>query len=206
MAQDAARPAIELPPEVHSIRAAHPVVGMIEAEQPNFPAEITHTSHNDSDWLQMAHVSNRTAMDITSVHVGYELVVAKGGPKLMDYHEGDTVTLPTPGAKPMTGHVLAGSGPYLVCQDVTITELVHTLSGPDRAGRMVVDKTGLTGTYDFTVPMPRASLPDKLQQALADAGVPSVFDGLKQIGLQLVPAKGPIQGIVVDHIERPPNN
>jgi uncharacterized protein (TIGR03435 family) len=144
--------------------------------------------------------------DDTSDHPVYELVVAKGGPKLMDYHEGDTVTLPTPGAKPMTGHVLAGSGPYLVCQDVTITELVHTLSGPDRAGRMVVDKTGLTGTYDFTVPMPRASLPDKLQQALADAGVPSVFDGLKQIGLQLVPAKGPIQGIVVDHIERPPNN
>ena len=33
-----------------------------------------------------------------------------------------------------------------------------------------------------------------------------MFDGLKQLGLQLVQAKEPIQGIVVDHIERPPDN
>jgi uncharacterized protein (TIGR03435 family) len=33
-----------------------------------------------------------------------------------------------------------------------------------------------------------------------------MFDGLKQLGLQLVSAKGPIEGIVVDHIERPPEN
>jgi uncharacterized protein (TIGR03435 family) len=47
---------------------------------------------------------------------------------------------------------------------------------------------------------------DERKLAAEDAGVPTVFEGLKQLGLQLVPAKGPIRGIVVDHIERPPDN
>ena len=137
----------------------------------------------------------------------FALVVAKGGPKLMDYHAGDTVTPPNPGAKPITGHVLAQFTPfYAVCQDVTMAELVNSLSGPNRAGRVVIDKTGLTGTYDFTLPIPVGLLPEQLQQAAEDAGVPSMFEGLKQLGLQLVPAKDPVRGIVVDHIERPPEN
>jgi uncharacterized protein (TIGR03435 family) len=143
----------------------------------------------------------------TSDHPVYELVVAKGGPKLMNYHAGDTVTPPNPGAKPITGHVLIQfSAFYVVCQDVTMADLVNVLSGPNRAGRVVIDKTGLTGTYDFTLPIPVGLLPEQLQQAAEDAGVPSMFEGLKQLGLQLVPAKDPVRGIVVDHIERPPEN
>jgi len=145
--------------------------------------------------------------DDTSDHPVYNLVAAKGGPKLMDYHAGDTVTPPNPGAKPMTGKVTGQFDPFrVVCQDVTMADLVNLLSGPNRAGRVVIDKTGLTGTYDFTLPLPVAMLPEQLQQAAEDAGVPSIFEGLKQLGLQLVPAKGPIRGIVVDHIERPPEN
>jgi uncharacterized protein (TIGR03435 family) len=133
--------------------------------------------------------------DDTSEHPVFELVVAKGGPKLMDYHAGDTVTPPNPGAKPITGHVLAQFTPfYAVCQDVTMADLVNSLSEPNRAGRVVIDKTGLTGTYDFTLPIPVGLLPEQLQQAAEDAG------------LQLVPAKDPVRGIVVDHIERPPEN
>jgi uncharacterized protein (TIGR03435 family) len=40
-------------------------------------------------------------------------------------------------------------------------------------------------------------------EQLEDAGVPSVFEGLKELGLQLVPSKAPNHGMVVDHIERP---
>ena len=89
-----------------------------------------------------------------------------------------------------------------------MADLVSVLSGPDRAGRVVIDKTGLTGTYDFTVAIPFRPLPEQLQQAAEDAGVGSlsVFDGVKQLGLQLVPSTGPIRGMVVDHIERPEAN
>jgi uncharacterized protein (TIGR03435 family) len=146
--------------------------------------------------------------DDTSDHPVYELVVAKGGPKLMDYHAGDTVTPPYTGAKPIAGRMLGFFGPFnLVGQDVTMTDLVNFLSQPNRAGRMVIDKTGLTGTYDFSLLMtPGGQLPEQFQEAAEDAGAVSVFEAMKQLGLQLVPAKGPIRGMVVDHIERPPEN
>jgi uncharacterized protein (TIGR03435 family) len=143
-----------------------------------------------------------------SDHPVYELQVAKGGPKLTNYHAGDTVTSLDGQARP--GKVLGWSGPYnLVGQDVAMADLVNLLSQGDRTGtgRVVIDKTGLTGTYDFSVPVFAGGLlPDQLPQALEDAGVVSVFEGMKQLGLQLVPAKDPVRGIVVDHIERPPEN
>jgi uncharacterized protein (TIGR03435 family) len=143
--------------------------------------------------------------DDTADHPVYNLVVAKSGPKLMDYEPGDTVT--PPGGHAQTGKVLSWYDPFnLVCQDTTMAELVNSLSGPDRAGRVVIDKTGLTGAYDFTVPIPYRPLPEQFRQIAEDSGVPTMFEGLKQLGLQLVQAKGPIDGIVVDHIERPPDN
>jgi uncharacterized protein (TIGR03435 family) len=45
------------------------------------------------------------------------------------------------------------------------------------------------------------------QQRTADDSGPSVFTALEeQLGLKLVPAKGPVDTIVVDHIERPSEN
>jgi uncharacterized protein (TIGR03435 family) len=141
----------------------------------------------------------------TSDHAVFDLVVAKGGPKLMDYHAGDTVT-PANGPA-QSGHVLRWFGQLnLVGQDATMTDLVDLLNRPGEAGRVVIDKTGLTGTYDFSLQIPRRTLPDQIKESAEDAGVPTVFEGLKQLGLQLVSAKGPVRGIVVDHIERPPEN
>jgi uncharacterized protein (TIGR03435 family) len=43
----------------------------------------------------------------------------------------------------------------------------------------------------------------------ADAGdspIPHIFDGVKALGLELQPSKGPTYGLVLDHIERPPGN
>jgi uncharacterized protein (TIGR03435 family) len=145
------------------------------------------------------------AHDDTSQHPVYELQVAKGGPKLMDYHAGDTVT-PANG-QAQSGHVLRWFGPLnLVGQDATMTDLVDLLNRPPGAGRMVIDKTGLTGRYDFSFLLPRRTLAEETKQAAEEAGVPTVFEGLKQLGLQLVLAKGPNRGIVVDHVERPPEN
>lgn len=75
--------------------------------------------------------------------------------------------------------------------------------------RPVIDKTGLTGNYDFTlayapeVPLnvSRESVPLRLQN------LPSIFDALKQqLGLNLQPEIGPIQYYAVDHIDRPSPN
>ena len=141
----------------------------------------------------------------TEMHPVFDLVVAKGGPKLTEYQAGDTVT--PPGRPAMSGKVLVWFDPFnLTCQDITMAELVNSLSGPNRAGRVVIDKTGLTGAYDFTLPIPYRPLPEQFRQMAEDSGVPSFLEGIKQLGLALVPDKGPIDGIVIDHIEKPETN
>jgi uncharacterized protein (TIGR03435 family) len=132
----------------------------------------------------------------------FDLVVGKDGPKLTEYRPGDTVT--APGGQVLTGKVLSWFDPFtLVCQDTTMAELVNSLSGPNRAGRVVIDKTGLSGAYNFTVPIPYAPLPQQIQD-MSDA--PSTYEGLKQLGLQLVKSMGVTDTIIVDHVEPPPEN
>jgi uncharacterized protein (TIGR03435 family) len=74
-------------------------------------------------------------------------------------------------------------------------------------GRQVIDKTGLTGNYDFKLtwtPDEMSATPDS--SASGDSG-PSIFAAIEdQLGLKLVSAKGPVEVIVVDHIEKPSAN
>jgi uncharacterized protein (TIGR03435 family) len=80
-------------------------------------------------------------------------------------------------------------------------------SEPEIAGRPVVDKTDLTGGYDFTLrwtsddPSPGAAPPDP------DAQWPTLFTALgEQLGLKLTPEKQPIDVIVIDSVEMPGEN
>lgn len=73
-------------------------------------------------------------------------------------------------------------------------------------GRPVVNKTGLTGTYDFVLDW----TPDQGESAAdsADGGdAPSLFAALQeQLGLKLVSTKSPVEIVVIDHIELPSGN
>lgn len=65
--------------------------------------------------------------------------------------------------------------------------------------RTVIDQTGLNGKYDFTL---------KWSSEFAATGQPSDEPSLltaiqEQLGLKLVPTKGPVEVIVIDHIEKP---
>jgi uncharacterized protein (TIGR03435 family) len=78
-------------------------------------------------------------------------------------------------------------------------ELAYSLSND--VGRVVIDKTGLTAGYDFTL---RWS-PDG-EQETADSG-PDIFAAVEeQLGLKLESAKGPVDTIVIDRIEMPSAN
>jgi uncharacterized protein (TIGR03435 family) len=60
----------------------------------------------------------------------------------------------------------------------------------------VIDKTGLTGRYDFTLEYASAS---------ADATGPSIFTAVeKQLGLKLDKSKAPLDVIVIDRIDKVP--
>jgi uncharacterized protein (TIGR03435 family) len=67
------------------------------------------------------------------------------------------------------------------------------------AGRTIIDKTGLTGTYDFWLEFnPRATLSD-------NSAAPDLFTALeRQLGLQLVDAKAPFDVVVVDSGDKVP--
>jgi uncharacterized protein (TIGR03435 family) len=82
----------------------------------------------------------------------------------------------------------------VTAREITIESLAANLSFA--VGRVVVNKTGLEGGYDFTLDY----APDG---ADASDTRPSIFTALEeQLGLKLEPARGPVDVIVVDHIEQ----
>ena len=119
----------------------------------------------------------------------FNLVVAKGGPKLkVSFAPGNSYS--------------GMSNGYITGQGISMHAFVFSLS--NEMGRQVVDNTGLTSNYDLTLTW----APNEMQASSdpsttgADVG-PSVFAAIQeQLGLKLVPSKGPVDVIVIDHIER----
>jgi uncharacterized protein (TIGR03435 family) len=75
--------------------------------------------------------------------------------------------------------------------------------------RPVVDLTGLTGFYDFTLSFLPQNLPQQVHDNLSQETLdrPNLFDALReQLGLKLTAQKGPVQYFVIDHIDRPTQN
>jgi uncharacterized protein (TIGR03435 family) len=80
------------------------------------------------------------------------------------------------------------------------------LGGELEAGkRPVLDRTGLTGAYDFDLTYAPDSLEENLPAELRDR--PGIRDAVReQLGLHLETGRGPIDYYVIDHIERPSEN
>jgi uncharacterized protein (TIGR03435 family) len=122
----------------------------------------------------------------------YELTIAKGGPKLPrantdseDHHVVERLP-----------HVEDGS---FVFPDSTLPEFAAKLSLLRGMDRPVVDKTGIAGFFNITLKTAAAAL-------LQENG-PSLFTLVpEQLGLKLVPAKAPIDILVIEHAENPTAN
>ncbi len=159
----------------------------------------------------------------------YELTVAKGGPKLQVAQPGNCFILdrdhplvpPEPGKRevPFCGGlsrvVNSGSASYAAWYGATMADLCHGLS--IMLDRDAIDKTGLMGAFDIRletspadlypegVPAPRD--PTAPPVATDPARGPSIFAAVQQqLGLKLVPAKGPGEYLVIDHVEKPSEN
>ena len=75
--------------------------------------------------------------------------------------------------------------------------------------RPVIDRTGLTGTFDFKLSfLPEQAAdgdPDRLPKELRDR--PSLYAALReQLGLRLVPENGPVKYFMIDHVDLPSAN
>jgi uncharacterized protein (TIGR03435 family) len=85
----------------------------------------------------------------------------------------------------------------LISYGMTVTQLAEM--GLSRSVlRPVVDRTGLTGSYTWTLEWAPDDSPD------ANGDLPSLMTALvEQLGLRLESARGPVQVIVIDHVEQP---
>ena len=127
----------------------------------------------------------------------YSLVVAKGGPKI-HLTEAPPVMGQTPFSMPGRGR--------LVGTQVSAEMLAKVLSG--QVGRSVQDRTGLEGVFDFKLewePEAMSMRPDAMPVATELRAGSSLFTALQeQLGLKLETRKGPVQVLVIDHIESAP--
>jgi uncharacterized protein (TIGR03435 family) len=87
-------------------------------------------------------------------------------------------------------------------RSISMSLLANSLTGWGSLGRPVIDKTGLQGTYDFTLEFtPEPSLGSS-SEAAADFDGPTFREALKeQLGLRIESQKGEVQVIVLDHID-----
>ena len=146
----------------------------------------------------------------------YALIVAKNGPKLhaSTIPPDDSVITgpPPPDAAPRRRNIRMGGRGDLSVSGEDLDMFAEVLS--HFAGRMVVNQTGLKGTYDFDLkwtpeagsgPMPGEAPGDAAPPP--DASGPSLFTALEeQLGLKLESQKGPVDTIVIDHVEKPSEN
>ena len=134
----------------------------------------------------------------------YALVIAKGGSKLKEGSAGDAADPPPipVGTKDVPGLMLMRKRGKIQAWHCPVSNLLSFLS--QELGRSVVDQTGLTGNYNFTLQwtpeMPNGA-------SAAEDSEPSLFTALQeQLGLRLESTKAPMDVLVIDHVERPSPN
>lgn len=132
----------------------------------------------------------------------YNLVVSKGGPKFGESAAG-------PDAPP--GLLIEGNskGALLPAHNATMAGFASLLQRVV-LDRPVIDRTGLTSRYDFTLEW---SLEGTRQGMGAPARtgsdtdtMPSIFASIQKLGLKLEPAKAMVDVLIIDRAEKPDAN
>jgi uncharacterized protein (TIGR03435 family) len=117
---------------------------------------------------------------------GYALVVAKNGPKLKDAKDTTVNASFSPTFKPMPGQ--SNTLTARCYSMIRLADLLTVFWNP------VMDKTGLTGDYDFRL-------------TWNDTDGPSVFSAVQeQLGLKLEPQKVPLSYLIIDSAQKPSEN
>jgi len=132
----------------------------------------------------------------------YELVVVKSGSKLTPFKAGTCVPYDStvyrqpalePGQRRCENSTLPDSANNWVntVEALTLDQMAAGWTHPDRP---VVNKTGITGFVSYRL----------VYQGGEPGGAPPFLTAIKeQLGLELRPAKGPLELFVLDHVERP---
>lgn len=147
----------------------------------------------------------------------YTLTVAKGGPKLRPFIAGSCTpvdhekfppfyALPTAEQAAKNCQATArrdGTSLKVEAQGMSLDEFAKLFLDTTVLDRPVIDKTGISGRFDFHLEY----TPDRFVTPDQPGGGPSIFTAMQeQLGLKLEPAKGPGEFLVIDSVERPSEN
>jgi len=135
----------------------------------------------------------------------YNIALAKGGLKMKESAP------PAPGASgnsasptgtpPRRCLAKSADNGSRVMHDCAMSDIKNILEGP--TGRYIIDKTGLTGHYDFELRW----TPDDTPADSPLVGGPSIFTAVQeQLGLKLESARAPVDVLVIDSAQRPSEN
>jgi uncharacterized protein (TIGR03435 family) len=120
----------------------------------------------------------------------YSLTIGRNGSKLVR-HDNGTGTK----ARTTCGHITGGR----VTTEVLATMLSRLL------GHDVLDQTNLSGKYDFELDWTPDA--DPCREKVGSPDAPSIFTAIQQqLGLKLDSGKGPVQILIIDHVEPPSGN
>ena len=148
----------------------------------------------------------------------YELALGKGSPKLKPLQDGSCTPV-------LVGHPLPplASGQHY-CRNLVSPGSINFEGGTLTmlAGllglildRPVIDKSGITNYFeihlvfsaDDSAPSRPSTTDPGPPAAVSSPDAPGIFQVIQeQLGLKLAPAKGPVDVLVIDHVERPSEN
>ena len=132
----------------------------------------------------------------------YNLVVAPGGVRIKPGVSTDPPLTRDDGS--------AGVHIRVRCLNFSMADLVEAVRR--QFDRPLLDKTGLTGGFDFSLDY-TAQLPAMTADVAAAMGLPDLEPGLpivsplrEQLGLKVVPTREQVEILVIEHAERPSAN
>ena len=102
-------------------------------------------------------------------------------------------------------------GGVLWGKSVSMASIADALSG--LTDRPAVDRTGISGQFEFDLRWSDGSQPVRNDNEATRETVPnseaplSIFAAVQeQLGLRLEPARGPVEVLIIDHVEKPSGN
>lgn len=126
----------------------------------------------------------------TKVQPVYDLVVAKSGNKLKLHDE------------KAVGNSMTWNNGVLTATGIVMKDFARSIEY--ESGRSVLDKTGLTGSYDLQLKWTREAQSVNATENGSMEKPPDLFTALQeQLGLKLVSDKAPVSYVVVDTIDPP---
>jgi uncharacterized protein (TIGR03435 family) len=124
----------------------------------------------------------------------YAMIVEKGGPKFKESANDEVFA---------AYHGVNGRNQNLSASHLTMESLANEIGNTFFVNRPVIDRTGLSGTYDFKI----EATPEFRHNRDPQPEDISVFSAIReQLGLKLDPQKANIAVLIVDHIEKVSEN